>query len=127
MVVVDAGQLFRESSEHFMCVAWQSMHLECELRHPGLNFEAFARPYLLLYHFFHSIPKGVFGHVFNNKLFSPTWGIMDGDVVPKHFKFPIPKPKPKPKLAPKWLPTLAPRGGTDRNSRRCIGQRRVSC
>ena len=37
MVVVDAGQIFRYAGQHFMCVAWQYMHLERKLRQMGPN------------------------------------------------------------------------------------------
>ena len=42
MVVVDVGQPFGYAGQHFMCVAWQSMHLEhkLKLRHmpPNLRY-----------------------------------------------------------------------------------------
>ena len=38
-----------------MCMAWQYMHLECKLRHMGLNLSDFLRTCVLLYHFYPSL------------------------------------------------------------------------
>ena len=52
MVTVDARQPFRFAGQHFMCVAWQFMHLERKLRHMAPNLR-YLQASLLLHLFLH--------------------------------------------------------------------------